>query len=91
MTKTRLVGTAFLFSLLLGCAGSQRPVVNVSPARHPNLAAAQELCQRAWQRVTDAQRANEWDMGGHAQRARDLLAQASEEIKLAAMAANRHR
>jgi len=34
--------------------------------------------------------ANEFDMGGHAARAKDLLDQAYREIKLAAEAANRH-
>ena len=40
--------------------------------------------------LSDAQRANEWDMGGHAARAKDLLSQASREIKLAADAGNHH-
>jgi hypothetical protein len=60
----------------------------VNPARHPNLAAAQRLCADAIQKITAGQRANEWDMGGHAQKAKDLLAEASEEIKQAAVAAN---
>jgi hypothetical protein len=32
-----------------------------------------------------------FDMAGHAQRAKDLLSQANEEMKLAAMAANREK
>jgi len=36
-----------------------------------------------------AQRANEWDMGGHAQKAKDLLEQVNNELKQAAEAANR--
>ncbi len=61
----------------------------VNKARHPNLAAAQNLIERAIQRVSDAQQANEFDMGGHAAKAKALLDQAYEQIKLAAVAANK--
>lgn len=75
--------------LLIGSvAMAQRPKENVSPRRHPNLAAAQRLCHQAWQRVLDAQKANEWDMEGHAQKAKDLLDQANNELRQAATAAN---
>lgn len=92
MTKTRVVA-ASLGTLLVagGLAIAQRPRENVSPGRHPNLAAAQRLSRQAWQRVVDAQKANEWDMQGHAQKAKDLLDQASNELKLAAETANRNR
>jgi len=91
MLKDRL-GAAFLASSLLfaGVALAQRPVRNVSGGRHPNLAAAQRLSRQAWQRIMDAQKANEWDMQGHAQKAKDLLDQANSELKLAAQAANRN-
>ena len=56
--------------------------------RHPNLASAQNLAQRAIDRVEAAQRANEFDLGGHAMRAKQALQFASEEMKLAAQAAN---
>ena len=69
---------------------AQRPAKNISGARHPNLAAAQDLSRRAFQRILDAQRANEWDMAGHAQRAKELLDQVNNELKLAAEAANRN-
>jgi hypothetical protein len=61
----------------------------ISPRRHANLAAAQEYAEKAFYKVEDAQRANEFDLGGHAARAKTLLQQASEEMKLAAMDANR--
>ena len=61
----------------------------VSKALHPNLAAAQNLIERAITRISDAQKANEFDMGGHAAKAKDLLDQAYAEIKLAAEAANK--
>jgi hypothetical protein len=51
---------------------------------------AQRLINQAFDRIVAAQQANEWDMGGHAARAKDLLDQAKREIKLATVAANRH-
>jgi hypothetical protein len=65
------------------------PVQNISAARHPNLAAAQRLAHRAWERISAAQAANEADMRGHAQRAKELLEQVNVELKAAAEAANR--
>jgi hypothetical protein len=58
--------------------------------RHPNLEAAQRLINQAYDRITAAQQANEWDMDGHAAKAKDLLDGAKEQIRLAAMAANHH-
>ena len=66
------------------------PERNVSGARHPNIAAAQRLCDQAYNKIVAAQQANEWDMNGHAQKAKDLLDQANRELKLAAEAANHH-
>ena len=63
---------------------------NVNPNRHPNLAAAQRFMEQAINKMDAAQVANEFDMHGHAQKAKDLLAQAYNEAKLAAEAANRH-
>jgi len=81
---------ALVALLLAGGAAlaAGRPVKDVSARRHPNLAAAQKSCQRAYERIVAAQKANEWDMDGHAQKAKDLLEEASAEIKLAAEAAN---
>ncbi len=61
---------------------------NVSRQRHPNLWAAQTFIEKAIQKVTAAQVANEYDMDGHAAKAKILLDQAYAEIKLAALAAN---
>jgi len=60
----------------------------VSAKRHPNLAAAQELVQQAIDKLTAAQQANDFDMSGHAAKAKDLLGQAYKEIWEAAQAAN---
>ena len=69
-------------------AGIAVNAVDVGP-RHGNLRAAQRLIEKAINKVTAAQVANEYDMEGHAARAKELLNQAYDEIKLSAMAANR--
>jgi hypothetical protein len=62
--------------------------VDMGP-RHGNLRAAQKFIERAIGKITAAQVANEYDMEGHAARAKELLDQAYDEIKLAALAANK--
>jgi F0F1-type ATP synthase membrane subunit b/b' len=79
-----LFGTGVLYA-------QKRPVRNVSGRRHPNLAAAQRLSQQAFERVSAAQQANEFDMGGHAQKAKELLEQANRELKEAAEEANENK
>jgi len=76
---------------MAGAAIAQRPKANVSAGKHPNIAAAQRLSRQAWQRIVDAQKANEWDLAGHAQKAKELLDQADNELKLAAEASNRRK
>ena len=90
MVRTHVAIAVLGFLLVFGgVAIAQRPRENVSGARHPNIAAAQRLCQQAWQRIEAAQQANEFDMQGHAQKAKELLDQANRELKLAAETANR--
>jgi hypothetical protein len=67
---------------------AQEPVQNVSPYRHGNLAAAQDLARQAYDRISQAQVANEFDLGGHAAKAKKLLEQVNWQIKQAAEAAN---
>ena len=82
-----------LFSVAVAAAActayAQMPVQNIDPERHGNLAAAQRLVVQAFDRLSDAQVANDYQLGGHVGRAKELLRQANEEIKLAAEAANR--
>jgi hypothetical protein len=66
------------------------PERDVSRARHPNLAAAQRLTDQAFNKITAAQQANEFDMDGHAAKAKELLEQANHELKEATEAANHH-
>ena len=77
-------------SVPLGVALAREPARNVSKERHPNLAASQRLIAQAFDRLEAAQKANEYDLDGHAQKAKDLLKQAADEIKLAAEAANKN-
>ena len=86
--KKTLLSLAALLLITAGIAFAGRPVRNVSPARHPNLAAAQNLVRQAFEKISAAQRANEWDMNGHAQKAKELLDQVNVELKEAAEAAN---
>ena len=76
--------------LLSGFLLAERPERDVRAKRHPNLAAAQRFSSQAYQRVLDAQRANEWDLNGHAQKAKDQLDQVNHELKEAAEASNEH-
>jgi hypothetical protein len=90
MTLKLLFGSVAL-ALTMSLAQAGAPVDNVSSQKHPNLAAAQRLSTQAYEKITQAQQANEWDMGGHAQKAKDLLDQVNRELKEAAEAANHHK
>ncbi|HET7395429.1 MAG TPA: hypothetical protein VFK12_03215 [Gammaproteobacteria bacterium] len=54
---------------------------------HPNIVSAHKLVMQAIKRIEAAQKANEFDLGGHAAKAKDLLAQAESELKQALEAA----
>ncbi len=88
-TKRFLLLTAASVLAVGGLAIAQ-PKRNVSPGRHPNIAAAQRLSAQAYERIVAAQQANEWDMQGHAQKAKNLLDQVNNELKMAAEAANKN-
>lgn len=70
-----------------GCATAQQPPVDIGE-RHGNLRAAQELIQQAYGRINRAQADNESQLEGHAARAKELLSEASEELRLAANVSN---
>ena len=82
-----VLGAVMLSSSAAYAAKQER---NVSAKRHPNIAAAQRLANQAFQKVVAAQKANEYDMEGHAQKAKELLEQASAELKEAAETANKN-
>jgi len=91
MKKLTGAVSAAALALVAAAAFAAQPVRDVSGRRHPNIAAAQRLTDQAYHRIVAAQQANEWDMDGHAAKAKDLLDQANRELKAAAEAANHDR
>ena len=89
-----MIGKLTLCSAALLLAGSAAlagpPAEDISNSKHPNLAAAQRLSREAWNKIGAAQKANEWDMDGHAAKAKDLLDQVNNELKMAAQTANKN-
>jgi len=91
-TKTKLIFAPVLGSILLiGGIALAQPKQNVSKGLHPNLAAAQRLSNQAYEKIMAAQEANEFDLGGHAAKAKSLLEQVNSELKLAAQTANKNK
>jgi hypothetical protein len=64
--------------------------VNIDPARHPNLADAQHHIAQAMEKIDVAQKENRFDLGGHADKAKEFLVQADRELKEAAVYADHH-
>jgi hypothetical protein len=82
MTKLRTVLITALVALPLGVwAGG-------ALKGHPHLEAARNALNTADTKITEAQKANEFDMGGHAQKAKEAISSAKEELRLAAETAN---
>ena len=75
----------------LGIAALSTQVFAGPEAGHPNIIAAREDAQHAIDKMKAAQVANEYDMGGHAAKAEQLLKEAQQEMKLAAEAANKNK
>jgi hypothetical protein len=87
----RIVSTILLAGLTFAASAAmaqQQPVHNVSAKRHPNLSRAQHQTDMAYQSIVAAQQANEFDLGGHAAKAKELLDQANQELKQAAEVSN---
>jgi hypothetical protein len=89
-SKLFLTGAACATGLFLASLALGQPKQNVRAGSHPNLAAAQRMSENAYNKIIAAQQANEWDMQGHAQKAKGLLEQANTELKAAAQAANKN-
>jgi len=89
MKKTILVLMVILSAVLFcGVALAQEPVEDIDKKLHPNLAQAQHFVVQANNAVATAQKTNNYDMQGHAEKARQLLVQVNQELKAAAEAAN---
>ena len=86
MTKK---GMAVL-SVLMFCVAiaAQEPVVDIDKNKHANLAEAQRLVVEANRYIAEAQKENNYDMKGHAEKARQLLVQVNQELKAAALSAD---
>lgn len=76
--------------VLMGVTFAQRPATDIDAARHPNLAEAQHHIAQAFDKIDEAQNANKDQLGDHAAKAKELLAQAGRELKEAAVYADRH-
>ena len=83
------LGTGLLASGIMIAQGA--PERDIDPHRHPHLASAQKHIMEAFDSISHAQQANDWDMDGHAAHAKELLDQASHEVKEAARVADHRR
>lgn len=91
MNMKTLIGAALVAACAMGTSAfaQEAPHVDIGQ-RHGNLRNAQENIVAAYDYVSDAQSANEDQLGGHAARAKQLLAEANRELRLAANVANEH-
>jgi hypothetical protein len=89
MTRT----TRAMLSVGLLCASmsahAQQPAENINPQRHGNLAEAQDAIEKAYNLTVRAQEVNHGEMAGHAERAKQLLRDAANELKAAAVTLNK--
>lgn len=82
--RVRVLLVIFAGVMMWGAGLAQTPVENIDPKVHANLAQAQHLVVQADQYIALAQKVNADDMQGHAARARQLLIQVNQELKVAA-------
>lgn len=86
---TFLLGLAVAAPLSIALAQEPTKDKKTGKYSHPNLMAADKLCAQAFAKLEAAQVANEYDLGGHAKKAKDLIKQAQDEIKLATATADK--
>jgi len=80
MIKTLVLAAAVVAPLGFAVAGPMKG--------HPNLEAAQKALDTALDKITASQKANEWDEGGHAKKAKEAIELAKGELVEAAKADN---
>jgi hypothetical protein len=87
--KSFVLGAALASAALFGCAtmAQDRPFVDIG-FRHGNLRNAQENIVNAFEYISQAQRDNDGQLGGHAARAKELLTEANYELRQAANVSN---
>jgi hypothetical protein len=86
VSSLKIVGTL----VVLGAAGvavAQGPVVDIG-GKHPNLRDAQQHLVAAFGKISDAQHDPHETLGGHGDRAKQLIMEADEELRAAANVAN---
>ncbi len=90
MTMKNVIRTLVMCSVMASTSMmfAQGPAQNIDPKKHANLASAQASIAHAYQKIEAAQQANRDQLGDHAQKAKELLMQASQELKAAAEYAN---
>ena len=86
--KMRGLTATLIAVLFCGVTLAQTPMQNINKNVHPNLAEAQRLIAEANKSIAEAQRANRNRLGDHAEKARQLLIEASRELSEAASYAN---
>lgn len=76
-----------IMALIAACLALTGVVVgqrsNIDPSQHPALAEAQQHILEATRRIHEAHERDKSDLGGHAEKAIQLLDQASMEVKTA--------
>jgi len=83
MRNVILAGVASAVILASTGAFAAEPARSVSARRHLNITAAQRLAEKALVKVVAAQKADEYDVEGHAEKAKALLEQVNAELKQA--------
>jgi len=81
----------FIAGSLIGASLAFAAVSFAGADKHPNLTKAHEALQQAANHISAAQKANEYDMSGHAAKAKDLIDQAMAEVKAARESANENK
>ena len=85
--KTKNIVLSSALAGVLVCAGiavAQAPSENIDPHRYGNLADAQHHIVEAYQKIGEAERENKDQLGGHAEKAQQLLSDADRELRAAA-------
>ncbi len=88
MKANKVSGAILILALCSLATLAQEPVQDIDKRMHPNLAAAQAHVVEANNYIIAAQKDNRYDMKGHAEKARQLLVEVNNELKMAAEAAN---
>jgi hypothetical protein len=81
MALNSLLGVGLFFG---GMLFAQMPAENIDPHKHPNLATAQQHLREAYAKTDEAQKENKDELGGHADKAKEHMMAADQELKQAA-------